>query len=125
MSDELRGVVVCHGRLAGALVEAAEQISGVTGALVAVSNTGCDRGALEERVAEAVGDGPAVVFVDLVERLLPLRRAQSAPGERHGARSSPASISPCWWISCSTGRSRSTRLPRAPPSPGGKAIRVP
>jgi mannose/fructose-specific phosphotransferase system component IIA len=65
MSDELRGVVVCHGRLAGALVEAAEQISGVTGALTAVSNTGCDRGALEERVAEAVGDGPAVVFVDL------------------------------------------------------------
>jgi mannose/fructose-specific phosphotransferase system component IIA len=65
MSEELRGVVVCHGRLAGALVEAAEQISGVTGALTAVSNTGCDRGALEERVAEAVGDGPAVVFVDL------------------------------------------------------------
>jgi len=65
MSEELHGVVVCHGRLAGALVEAAEQISGVTGALTAVSNTGCDRGALEERVAEAVGDGPAVVFVDL------------------------------------------------------------
>lgn len=65
MSDDLRGVVVCHGRLAGALVEAAEQISGVTGALAAVSNTGCDRGALEERVAEAVGPGPAVVFVDL------------------------------------------------------------
>ncbi|HUR94159.1 MAG TPA: hypothetical protein VMY76_06220 [Gemmatimonadales bacterium] len=65
MSEELRGVVVCHGRLAGALVEAAEQISGVTGALTAVSNTGCDRGALEERVAEAVGRGPAVVFVDL------------------------------------------------------------
>jgi mannose/fructose-specific phosphotransferase system component IIA len=65
MSDELRGVVVCHGRLAGALVEAAEQISGVTGALTAVTNTGCDRGTLEERVAEAVGAGPAVVFVDL------------------------------------------------------------
>ena len=65
MSEESRGVVVCHGRLAGALVDAAEQISGVTGALVAVSNTGCDRGALEDRVAEAVGDGPAVVFVDL------------------------------------------------------------
>jgi mannose/fructose-specific phosphotransferase system component IIA len=65
MSEGLRGVVVCHGRLADALVEAAEQISGVTGALAAVSNTGCDRGALEERVAEAVGAGPAVVFVDL------------------------------------------------------------
>jgi mannose PTS system EIIA component len=65
MSEELRGVVVCHGRLAGALVDAAEQISGVTGALQAVSNTGCDRGTLEERVAEAVGEGPALVFVDL------------------------------------------------------------
>jgi mannose/fructose-specific phosphotransferase system component IIA len=65
MSEELRGVVVCHGRLAGALVDAAEQISGVTGALAPVSNTGCDRGALEERVSEAVGAGPALVFVDL------------------------------------------------------------
>jgi mannose/fructose-specific phosphotransferase system component IIA len=65
MSEALRGVVVCHGRLAGALVDAAEQISGVTGALLAVSNSGCDRGALEERVEGAVGDGPAVVFVDL------------------------------------------------------------
>jgi len=65
MSEPLRGVVVCHGRLAEALVDAAEQISGVTGALTAVSNTGCDRGTLEKRVAEAVGEGPAVVFVDL------------------------------------------------------------
>jgi mannose PTS system EIIA component len=65
MSEALRGVVVCHGRLAGALVDAAEQISGVTGALLPVSNTGCDRGTLEERVEAAVGDGPAVVFVDL------------------------------------------------------------
>jgi mannose/fructose-specific phosphotransferase system component IIA len=65
MSEELHAVVVCHGRLAGALVDAAEQISGVTGALLAVSNTGCDRGTLEERVEAAVGDGPALVFVDL------------------------------------------------------------
>lgn len=65
MSEELRGVVVCHGALARALVDAAEQISGVTGALTAVSNTGCDRGALEDRVADAVKEGPAIVFVDL------------------------------------------------------------
>jgi mannose/fructose-specific phosphotransferase system component IIA len=65
MSEELRGVVVCHGRLAGALVDAAEQISGVRGALIAISNTDCDRGTLEQRVAEAVGGVPAVVFVDL------------------------------------------------------------
>jgi mannose/fructose-specific phosphotransferase system component IIA len=65
MSEELLGVVVCHGRLAAALVQAAEQISGVPGALVPVSNTGCDRDTLEERVLHAVDQRPAVVFVDL------------------------------------------------------------
>jgi mannose/fructose-specific phosphotransferase system component IIA len=29
MSEELQGVVVCHGKLARALIEAAESISGV------------------------------------------------------------------------------------------------
>ena len=65
MSEELVGVVVCHGSLANALVQAAEQISGVQAVLVAVSNTGCDRETLEQRVLAAVGGRPAVVFVDL------------------------------------------------------------
>ena len=65
MSEELRGVVVCHGALAGALVQATEQISGLGGALVAVSNTGCDRDTLEDRILTAVDRHPAVVFVDL------------------------------------------------------------
>jgi mannose/fructose-specific phosphotransferase system component IIA len=65
MSEELQGVVVCHGALAEALVRAAEQISGLSGALVPVSNTGCDRGTLEERVLAAVKGRPSVVFVDL------------------------------------------------------------
>jgi len=65
MSEELQGVVVCHGPLAGALVHAAEQISGLVGALVPVSNTGCDRDTLEERILAAVNGRPAVVFVDL------------------------------------------------------------
>jgi mannose/fructose-specific phosphotransferase system component IIA len=65
MSEDLRGVVVCHGALAGALVQAAEQISGLGGALVPVSNTGCDRDALEDRILAAVGGHPSVVFVDL------------------------------------------------------------
>ena len=65
MSEALRGVVVCHGRLAQGLVEATESISGVTGALVPVSNTDCDRQVLEDRVAEAVDGRPSVVFVDL------------------------------------------------------------
>jgi len=65
MSEELVGVVVCHGSLASALVQAAEQISGVQSALVPVSNTGCDRETLEERVLAAVDRRPGVVFVDL------------------------------------------------------------
>ena len=65
MSEELRGVVVCHGPLAGALVQAAEQISGLGGVLIPVSNTGCDRDALEDRILAAVDGHPAVVFVDL------------------------------------------------------------
>ncbi|MGH7416554.1 MAG: PTS sugar transporter subunit IIA [Candidatus Rokuibacteriota bacterium] len=65
MSDALRGVVVCHGGLAKALVEAAESISGVTGVLLPVSNSGCDRESLEKRVAEAAEGRPSVLFVDL------------------------------------------------------------
>ncbi len=65
MSEPLHGVVVCHGSVAAALVDAVEQISGLTGALVPVTNTGCDRNSLEERIVAAVGDGPAVVFVDM------------------------------------------------------------
>jgi len=65
MSETLRGVVVCHGGLAAALVTAVEQITGLTGCFVAVTNSGCDRDSLEARIAEAIGGGPAVVFVDM------------------------------------------------------------
>lgn len=65
MSNPLRGVVACHGKLAEALIDATERISGVTGVLVPVTNTDCDRGLIERRIAEAVGPGPAVVFTDL------------------------------------------------------------
>jgi len=65
MSDALRGVVVGHGSMAAALVDATERITGERGVLVPVSNTDCDRGALEDRVESAVGAGPALVFVDM------------------------------------------------------------
>ncbi len=61
----IRGVVVGHGTLAAALVDAVERIAGADSGLVAVSNTDCDRGALEARIDEAVGEGPAVVFIDM------------------------------------------------------------
>ncbi len=65
MSESLRGVIVCHGALARALVDATAQISGMADALVPVSNSGCDRGDLEARVEAAVGQEPTVVFVDM------------------------------------------------------------
>jgi mannose/fructose-specific phosphotransferase system component IIA len=65
MSDGLRGVIVCHAGLAAALVEAVNQITGLADALVPVSNEGCDRDLLRDRIAEALGPDPAVVFVDL------------------------------------------------------------
>jgi mannose/fructose-specific phosphotransferase system component IIA len=83
MSDALRGVVVCHGGLAKALVDAAESISGVKGALLPVSNSGCNRDALEARVGEAVDGRPAVVFVDLASGsclFAVLKRLGTRPG---------------------------------------------
>lgn len=65
MTTQLCGVVAAHGDLAAGLVRAVEEISGVRGALVPVSNMDCDRGELERRIAEAMGDGPGVVFVDM------------------------------------------------------------
>jgi mannose/fructose-specific phosphotransferase system component IIA len=83
MSEPLRGVVVCHGKLAVALVDAAESISGVNGALVAVSNSGCDREALEDRVVQAIDGQPSVVFVDMASGsclFAVLKRLRSTPG---------------------------------------------
>jgi len=65
VTEALRGIVVAHGGVAEALVAAAEEISGVRGSLVAVSNSGLGRELLEQRVMEAVGEHPAIIFVDL------------------------------------------------------------
>jgi len=65
MSEPLRGVVVSHAALAEALVAAVRTISGVDGVLEAVSNEGCDPEALAARIDKALGNGPAVLFVDL------------------------------------------------------------
>lgn len=61
----LRGVIVSHSAVAEALVAAVNSITGIADALVAVSNEGCDHAALAERLSEAVGTRPAVLFIDL------------------------------------------------------------
>jgi mannose/fructose-specific phosphotransferase system component IIA len=63
--SELKGVIVSHAAVAQALVAAVAAITGIEGALVPVSNEGCGTEALAERLRDAVGGGPAVLFVDL------------------------------------------------------------
>lgn len=58
-------MVVGHGNLAHCLTETAESIAGVTGALIPISNAGCSPDVLCDRIRDAVGTGPAIVFVDL------------------------------------------------------------
>ena len=65
MSDPLRGVIVSHAAVAQALLSAVAAITGVSDALVPVSNDGCDSGALTERLTRAIDGRPAVLFVDL------------------------------------------------------------
>jgi mannose/fructose-specific phosphotransferase system component IIA len=64
MSD-LRGIIVSHAAVAQALVTAVGAITGIQDALTAVSNEGCGTAELGERLRQAIGEGPAVVFVDL------------------------------------------------------------
>jgi mannose/fructose-specific phosphotransferase system component IIA len=63
--SELRGIIVSHAAVAQALVAAVAAITGIEGALTPVSNEGCGTDALAQRLSEAVGAGPAVLFVDL------------------------------------------------------------
>ena len=65
MSSPIRGVIVSHAAVAQALVTAVTTITGIDGALTPVSNEGCGSEALAERLRLAVGEGPAVLFVDL------------------------------------------------------------
>lgn len=80
---EVTGVVVAHGDLAAAMIRAVEGISGVRGVLVGISNAGATPGELKRRVAGAVGEGPAVVFVDMASgscAFAARKVAEEAPG---------------------------------------------
>lgn len=65
MSEPATGVVVSHGTLSAALVNAVTRIAGSTDALVAVSNEGCSRSTLAQLVRDAVGDRRCLLFVDM------------------------------------------------------------
>ncbi len=62
----VRGVVLTHGEMCFGVVDAVYKIAGVPEeALIAVSNDGAGPDELVRSVAEAVGDGPALIFTDL------------------------------------------------------------
>lgn len=65
MSEPVRAVVLAHGPLAEGLIGAVKTITGRTDRLVALSNAGCGRKVLLERLEAAAGSGPVVVFTDL------------------------------------------------------------
>ncbi len=65
MSESLVGIILAHAEIADAMVKAVEAIAGTGHGLVAVSNAGCDRGAIQARLEAAVGGRPAVIFADL------------------------------------------------------------
>ena len=65
MSDKLTGVVLAHSAVAQAFVTAVGAIAGDISGLVPVSNEGCDRQAIIDRLDAAIAGRPAVVFADM------------------------------------------------------------
>lgn len=67
MSDGgARGIVLAHGRLADALVDAVARIAAPDeDALIALSNEGLGPEAMSDRICRLAGPGPTIVFTDL------------------------------------------------------------
>jgi mannose/fructose-specific phosphotransferase system component IIA len=64
----VRGVVVAHGGLAAALIDAVDRIVGLEeGVLLPLSNDGLSPDGIDARLAELVGNEPAIIFTDLKE----------------------------------------------------------
>jgi len=65
MSEPLTGIVLAHSDVAQAFVSAVTAIAGEAHGLIPVSNQGCDRRAITERLDRAISGRPAVVFADM------------------------------------------------------------
>ncbi|MDX1494214.1 MAG: hypothetical protein R3253_09155, partial [Longimicrobiales bacterium] len=64
--EEVRGVVVAHGPMARAMVDAVRKIAGdQADALIPLSNDEKGPQALKEELDRVLGEGPVVVFTDL------------------------------------------------------------
>lgn len=64
----VRGIVVAHGTMAHGLVDAVRRIAGSTAdeALLPLSNEGLGPPDLRDAVERLAGDGPTIVFADLL-----------------------------------------------------------
>jgi mannose/fructose-specific phosphotransferase system component IIA len=61
----LHAVIVTHAQVGAALLSAIREIAGEVEGVSAISNEGCGREELGQKILAAVADKPAVVFVDL------------------------------------------------------------
>lgn len=65
-AEQVRGILLSHGKLAEGMVDAVQRIVGVDGdVLVALSNEGQNPQGLADSVDAVLGDSPAVIFTDL------------------------------------------------------------
>ena len=126
MSEPLRGVVISHAGLAQALVEAVRAITGVSDALVPVSNEGCDQPALQQRIAEAMGQGPAVLFIDLPGGSCLTSAVRYARGEASGEVAVVTGVNLAMLLDFVFHReTTAAEAARRAADAGGKAIRLP
>lgn len=66
MEEPIRGVVIAHGPMATAMVDAVRRIAGEAAeGLQAISNDGKGPADLKDELDAALGESPAVIFVDL------------------------------------------------------------
>lgn len=65
MSEEVRGVLIGHGKLAEGLLDAVAEITGSREGLYPLDNQDLTPEALTDRLTEVVGDQASVIFVDL------------------------------------------------------------
>ncbi|MEE2668813.1 MAG: hypothetical protein VYD78_02305 [Gemmatimonadota bacterium] len=64
--DQVRGILLSHGKLAEGMVDAVQRIVGVDDdVLVALSNEGHNSQGLADSIDAVLGDSPAVIFTDL------------------------------------------------------------
>ncbi len=65
MSEPVQGVLVAHGELGKAMLDAVKQIAGTNDGLQSLSNRDLSPETLRERLAHLIGQAPSIVFVDL------------------------------------------------------------